>query len=155
MDWVTLNNITRELTARMADASVRAVVLAALALLVIPFLRRSSTAQHAVWTLVLAGMLVLPFLRTVVPVTHVPLPQALTPQFTQAKPVPPSSVPPRITPSPAETPLPASPLWPLFVIGSVFGWRAAIRNAPVGWCADDAAGVAKHSCDSFGTLGAL
>ena len=32
MDWVTLNNITRELTARMADASVRAVVLAALAL---------------------------------------------------------------------------------------------------------------------------
>ena len=36
MDWVSLSNITRELAARMADASVRAAVLAILALLLVP-----------------------------------------------------------------------------------------------------------------------
>jgi TonB family protein len=143
MDWVTLNDITRELAARMADASVRALVLAILALLLIPFLRRSSTAQHTVWTLVLAGMLVSPFLRTMVPVTHVRLQQVLTPQFTQARPVPPSGVLPRTAPSPAETPLPAPPFWPLFVmsaylagvllfgarlLGGVLMARRALRN---------------------------
>src|ERR1700733_2457429 len=116
MDWVTLSNITRELAAQMADASVRALVLGILALLLIPFIRRSSTAQHTVWTLVLVGMLVLPFLRPLVPAAHLRLPRVLTPQFTQSRPAPPSSVPPRITPSPAETPLPAPPLWPLLVM---------------------------------------
>src|ERR1700683_2297677 len=106
MDWVTLSNITRELAAQMADASVRALVLGILALLLIPFIRRSSTAQPTVWILVLVGMLVLPFLRPLSPATHVHLPQVLTPQ---SRPAPPSSVPPRITPSPAETPLPAPP----------------------------------------------
>src|SRR5271169_222832 len=77
MEWVSLGNITRELAARVADASVRALVLAILAVLLIPFIRRSSTAQHTVWTLVLAGMLVLPFLRPVIPATHVRLPQVL------------------------------------------------------------------------------
>ena len=80
MDWVSLSNISRELAARMADASVRALVLGILALLLIPFIRRSSTAQHTVWTLVLAGMLVLPFLRPVVPATHVRLPQVFAPR---------------------------------------------------------------------------
>ena len=75
MDWLSLSNLARELAARMADASVRALALAILALLLIPFIRRSSTAQHAVWTLVLAGMLALPFLRPVIPATHVHLPQ--------------------------------------------------------------------------------
>src|ERR1700679_197236 len=97
MDWVSLSNISRELAARIADASVRALVLGILALLLIPFIRRSSTAQHTLWTLVLTGMLVLPFLRPIVPATHVRLPQVLTPQFTQARPVPSSSMPPRIS----------------------------------------------------------
>src|SRR5580658_85318 len=84
MDWLSLNNITRELAGRMADASVRAVVLAILALLLVPFIRRSSTAQHTAWTLVLAGMLVLPFLRPMVPATHVHLPQVLAPRSNYA-----------------------------------------------------------------------
>jgi TonB family protein len=116
MEWVSLSNITRELAARMADASVRAFVLAILALSLIPFIRRSSTAQHTVWTLVLAGMLSLPFLRPVLPATHVHLPQ---PNFVTAvdrsvrHPVPPQSVPP------AQTSVPASPpLWPLFAVGA-------------------------------------
>ena len=71
MDWVSLSNITRELAARMADASLRSLVLAILALLLIPFIRRSPTAQHTVWTLVLAGMLVLPFLRPEIGRAHV------------------------------------------------------------------------------------
>src|SRR5580700_7711250 len=104
MDWVSLSNITRELAARMADASVRALVLAILALLLIPFIRRSSTAQHTLWTLVLAGMLALPFLRPVLPATHVHLPQVLTPR--PSAPIRLSLTPARM-PTPTPTPLPA------------------------------------------------
>lgn len=113
MDWVTLSNITRELVARMADASVRAVVLAILALFLIPFIRRSSTAQHTLWTLVLAGMLALPFVRPLIPATHVHLPQVLTPR--PSAPISLSSTPARM---PAPTPSPMPTLWPLFVIGT-------------------------------------
>src|SRR5580658_7838059 len=119
MDWVTLNNITRELAARMADASVRAVVLALLALLLIPFIRRSSTAQHTVWKLVLAGMLVLPFLRPVVPATRVPLPQLLTPRSNYAVAANtsgPSVAPPSMPPVISDPPIP--PRWPLFLMAA-------------------------------------
>jgi beta-lactamase regulating signal transducer with metallopeptidase domain len=116
MDWVSLSNITRELAARMADASVRAVVLALLALLLIPFVRRSSTAQHTVWALVLAGMLVLPFLRPVIPATHMRLPQVLTPRPNHAATVHtsgPSVAPPSMPPARTDPPVP--PRWPLFL----------------------------------------
>ncbi len=140
MDWVSLSNITRELAARMADASVRAFVLAILALLLMPFIRRSSTAQHTVWTLVLAGMLALPFVRPLIPVTHVRLPQVLTPR--PSAPIRLSATPAK-TLAPTPTPLP-TPLWPLFAIGAylagviLFGARLlggvlltgrALRNA--------------------------
>jgi beta-lactamase regulating signal transducer with metallopeptidase domain len=119
MDWVSLSNITRELAARMADASVRALVLAMLALLLIPFIRRSSTAQHTVWTSVLAGMLILPFLRPMVPATHVRLPQVLTSRTNYAAAVHPGG-PSIALPStpPAEDRTPAFPLWPLFVMAA-------------------------------------
>ena len=119
MDWVSLSNITRELLARMADASVRALMLAILALLLVPFIRRSPTAQHTVWTLVLAGMLVLPFLRPVIPATHVRLPQVFTPRTNYAVAVHTSgpSVAPLSLP-PAENRTPAFPLWPLFVMAA-------------------------------------
>ena len=119
MDWVSLSNITRELLARMADASVRALVLAILALLLVPFIRRSSTAQHTAWTLVLAGMLVLPFLWPVVPATHIRLPQVLTPRPNYGVGVTssgPSVAPPSMPP--AEDRTPAFPLWPLFVMAA-------------------------------------
>ncbi len=86
MDWLSWNNIAREFVAWMGAASVRAVVLGLLALLLISFVRRRSSAQHAMWTLVLAGMLVLPFLRQVIPATHVQL-EVLAPQIAQARPV--------------------------------------------------------------------
>jgi beta-lactamase regulating signal transducer with metallopeptidase domain len=143
MDGVTLNNLTRELAARMADASVRAVVLAILALLLIPFIRRSSTA-HTVWTLVLGGMLVLPFLRPVVPATHVHLQQVLTsrPNYAAAVHASGPSVASPSTP-PVENRTPAFPLWPIFVmaaylagvalfgarlLGGVLLTRRALRN---------------------------
>jgi hypothetical protein len=75
MGWLSWSNIARELVAGIADISVRALVLAILALLVVSFVRRSSTAQHTVWTMVLAGMLVLPFMRSVAPPIHIHLPQ--------------------------------------------------------------------------------
>ena len=120
MDWLSLSNITRELAARMADASVRALALAILALLLIPFVRRSSTAQHTVWTLVLAGMLVLPFLRPVVPATHVHLPNVLMSRPTEPTPV-------RLSANSSVMAAPASPaksgpllpsLWPLFFMAA-------------------------------------
>jgi TonB family protein len=116
MDWLSLSNITRELAARMADASVRALVLAILALLLIPFVRRSSAAQHTAWTVVLAGM---PFLRSVVPATHVHLPQVLTPRTNYVVAVH-TSGPSVALPSmpPAKPSPPLFPFWPLFVMAA-------------------------------------
>jgi hypothetical protein len=142
MDWVSLSNITRELVARIADASVRAVALGILVLLLIPFIRKSSSAQHTVWTLVLAGMLVLPFLRPLVPATHVHLPQVLTsrPSAPIRLSVTPAEMPP-LTPTLTPTPLPV-PLWPLFVVGA--GRSNPVRSTTPGWCALDAAGIARY-----------
>jgi beta-lactamase regulating signal transducer with metallopeptidase domain len=144
MEWVSLSNITRELMARIADASERALVLAMLALLLLPFIRRSPTAQHTVWTLVLAGMLALPFLQPVVPATHIRLPQVLTPRPNYAVGVNtrgPSVAPPSLPR--AENRTPAFRFWPLFVmaaylagaalfgarlLGGVLFTRRALRN---------------------------
>jgi TonB family protein len=136
MDWLSLNNIARELVAEMADASVRAVFLASLVLFLIAFLRRRSTAQHMAWTLVLAGMLLLPFLRPVVPATYVHLPPVLTPGPTKIAPPVRSSanasaVSAPISRSRTKTSLPAPPLWPLYLVTVylagllVFGGRLA------------------------------
>jgi beta-lactamase regulating signal transducer with metallopeptidase domain len=142
MDWLSWNSIAREFVAWMADASLRALVLGVLALLLIPFVRRKSTAQHTAWTLVLAGMLVLPFLRQVIPAAHVQL-EVLAPQIAQARPVPPTSIMAPTSPPPTETRLPAAPLWPLLVmagylagvllfgarlLGGVLLTRRALRN---------------------------
>jgi beta-lactamase regulating signal transducer with metallopeptidase domain len=147
MDWLSLSNIARELVAWMADTSVRAVVLAILALLLVPFVRRSSTAQHTAWTLVLAGMLVSPFLRPLIPATHLHLPQVLTrhtaPIRAPRAATNPSRVPAPVSPPPARPSLPVLPLWPLFVVaaylagvalfgarllGGVLLTRRALRN---------------------------
>jgi TonB family protein len=143
MDWLRLSNFARELVAWMADASVRAVVLAALAVLLIPFLRRNSTAQHTAWTLVLAGMLLVPFLRPVVPVSHVHVPQLLAPQRAPARVPGPSHGAAQISSAPTKTDPPRLPLWPLFAVaaylaglllfgarllGGVLLTRRALRN---------------------------
>jgi TonB family protein len=122
MDSFNLGMLARDLSTRMADASVRALVLGLLAFLLVVFIRRSSTTQHAVWMLVLAGMLALPFLRPVVPATHVRLPQALTPQPAKITPAhlsaKPYGTPPPIVISPERTePLPV-PRWPLFLLAA-------------------------------------
>jgi TonB family protein len=55
----------------LADASVRAVALAAMAGVLVLFLRGRSAAQHAIWTVVTIGMLTLPVLRLTVPAAYV------------------------------------------------------------------------------------
>ncbi|MBV9770155.1 MAG: hypothetical protein JOZ32_11340, partial [Bryobacterales bacterium] len=77
MEWIHWSTLAHEFAAWMADVSLRDVALALLALLLIPFVRRSSTTQHATWAVVLVGMLALPLLRPVVPATHLHLPQVL------------------------------------------------------------------------------
>ncbi len=143
MDWWSLSNIAREFVAWLADASVRAVVLALLALLLIPFIRRSSTAQHMAWMVVLAGMFVVPFLRPVVPVTHVRLPQVLTPRPMERAPVSLGAKATWVPVPPAKSSRRVPPLWPLYavalylagvllfgarVMGGVLLTRRALRN---------------------------
>ena len=117
MFWWSWNNIARELLAWMADASVRAVLLAILALVLVLFLRRSSTAQHTLWTLVLAGMLAFPFLRPLVPVTKLHLPKILAPRSIKTAPIHSNARPaPTAIPAPPAKPsLPAPSIMPLFL----------------------------------------
>lgn len=77
MHVIGFNDVAHALALRMADASLRAIVLASLAGALACLVRRSAAAKHLVWALVLAGMLLLPFLRPIVPAAHVPLPHAL------------------------------------------------------------------------------
>jgi beta-lactamase regulating signal transducer with metallopeptidase domain len=63
-----LDDWSLELLKRLADASWRSLCLAAIAFIVILIMRpRASSARHAVWTIVLCGMLALPILPAVVP----------------------------------------------------------------------------------------
>src|SRR5260370_6384147 len=75
MNWLTLESVAEQLWARMADASLRTLLLAAFAGLLILFLHKRSAAQHAVWTLVMLGMLALPLLRPIIPAAHLPISQ--------------------------------------------------------------------------------
>ncbi len=123
LSWITLS---RELAAWLADASLRAVALALLALLLIPFFRRNPIAQHTIWTLVLTGMLALPLLRLVVPATHIHLPQVRVPAAIQMEPVRRVTAPRPLTvpTSPAETPLPAQRHWRLLIMAVYFAGAA-------------------------------
>src|SRR5579863_357751 len=120
MDWLSLSRIAREVLAWMADVSARDAVLAMLALLLLPFVRRSSTAQHTIWTVVLAGMLMLPFLRPLAPPIYLHLPQVPAPLARAMAPVRSSVVrsggPAMVAPS---TPHPSTPpIWPLLAIST-------------------------------------
>jgi hypothetical protein len=68
-----LNRLAGHFLTQLADASMRAVVLTALVALVLIFLRRRPAVQHAMWTVVAAGMLALPGLRPMIPIAHLPL----------------------------------------------------------------------------------
>jgi TonB family protein len=70
----------------IADASVRAVALAAMAGVLVLFLRRSPAAEHAVWTAVVAGMLALPVLRPIIPAAYVYVVERPAPVATIAQP---------------------------------------------------------------------
>lgn len=68
-----LNRLIGQLLTQLADTSTRAVLLATLAALVVIFLRRRPSVQHALWTTVVAAMLALPLLRPIIPVAHLPV----------------------------------------------------------------------------------
>jgi TonB family protein len=73
MIWNSVEVFAGPFLARMADASLRAIALAVLVGLFILFLRRRSTAQHALWALVMCAMLALVLLRPVIPAAHLHL----------------------------------------------------------------------------------
>src|SRR5260370_15262002 len=73
MKWVMVESVGEQVWGGMAEASLRALLLAALGGLLILLLRKRSAAQHAVWTLVMLGMLALPLLRPIIPPARVPV----------------------------------------------------------------------------------
>ena len=60
---------------QLANTSTRAAVLATLAGLVLLCLRRRPAVQHVMWTMVTAGMLLLPLSRPLIPAAYLPLAQ--------------------------------------------------------------------------------
>jgi TonB family protein len=68
-----LDELAGPFLARMADASVRAVVLAVVVALLIFCLRRRSAAQHALWGFLAFAMLGMVALRPIVPAAHLHL----------------------------------------------------------------------------------
>ncbi|HUE02950.1 MAG TPA: M56 family metallopeptidase [Bryobacteraceae bacterium] len=136
MNWYEWNGISLELLRSLAGASVRAVVLAGMAGLVALFLRRNAAAQHALWTLVMAGMLLLPLLHPAVPAPYVYVlhrsASAAAAIFTDASPaavvdsIGGPSVSPRIArPTPA-------PAWPLY-LGIAYIAGVAALGSQLAW----------------------
>lgn len=91
MSWLTLENIAGQLWARMADASLRAIMLAMLAGVLVACLRKRAAAQHLVWTVVVAGMVLLPVLRPMIPAAPLPIAQPQLLQAVSVKPRPQSA----------------------------------------------------------------
>ncbi|HEV3041819.1 MAG TPA: M56 family metallopeptidase [Candidatus Angelobacter sp.] len=77
MNWYTLSGLSGSLLRGLADASLSAVVLAALAAILVIFLRRNPLAHHALWTAVMIGMLALPAVRPLIPAAYLHLPQPI------------------------------------------------------------------------------
>lgn len=75
MNGYVLDHMAARLLAGLADASLRAVALAAIGAIAVPFFRKNSAAQHTVWMAVLMGMLALPVLHPWIPATRVPVRQ--------------------------------------------------------------------------------
>ncbi len=71
--YSVLNRLASYFWIQLTDASIRAAILAILVALILIFMRRRPAAQHAMWTVVAAGMLALPLLRPLIPVAHLPL----------------------------------------------------------------------------------
>jgi beta-lactamase regulating signal transducer with metallopeptidase domain len=115
MHWI--NDAAHALALRMADASLRATVLAILAGVLVCLVRRSAAAKHRVWTLVLAGMLVLPFLRPIMPAARI-LPRLLAPVVSYRAPIRSSAVVLRVS-TPLRVPAPA-PLTAWFWIAAAY-----------------------------------
>ena len=98
MSSFSLNIPANELLWSLADASLRAVVLAGLVAVLTLFLRRRAAAQHAMWTFMLIAMLLLPVLRRVVPAAHVSVAPLPTPVWTSIAPAIPAATGSRSTP---------------------------------------------------------
>jgi len=97
-----------------ADASIRAVALAAMAAVLVLFFRKNPSAQHTMWTFVVIGMLSLPILRLVVPVSYTYVVQrpAAVAQILPSVGPPAREIGRR--PATAPTPSPSLPNWPLY-----------------------------------------
>ncbi|MGE5568126.1 MAG: M56 family metallopeptidase, partial [Rhodospirillales bacterium] len=111
----------------LADASVRALCLAAVAMLAIAVTRTSSApVKHAVWTVVVCAMLALPLLSLALP--PIPL-RVLEPTPPVIEPLPEAVSEAPVAASRATAPIPqprrSSPVWPavavsVYVLGAAF-----------------------------------
>jgi beta-lactamase regulating signal transducer with metallopeptidase domain len=150
----------------LLDASLRISIVAAIALLILTAARvRASGVRHAVWTVVLIAMVLMPVLPSIVPTFVVPapapavavpagmlrLPDASAETIPAARESFSPSVPPVAPEHPDVAPNPPRSLWSLVVtvyaIGAlvlllrlILGWWAVIRlthrASPVAFCCD-------------------
>jgi len=111
-------NASLEILGFLADTSVRALGLVVVAGIALAILRtRHAAARHAVWTAVLAGMLVLPALSPLLPPLAI---KAVAPRVPASLPAfRASATPPHmaITAPTRSVPAPSVPVWPLALIG--------------------------------------
>ena len=122
-----MSNLSLALLGHLADASVRVLGLALVAVLVLAILRmRHAPARHAVWSAVLAGMLALPALSPLLPALAVKMSERpasasatifrnLQTSSRPASPVAPSRRPPA----------PMAPTWPMVLAGIYLAGLAA------------------------------
>src|SRR5438270_6587453 len=110
-------DVSVQLLGQLANLSLRWLALALIAVAAIPFVRsRSSAARHAIWTVVLAGMLALPVLGPLLPSMAVSMPQWIPATSFQAGDIAVTPGAKRFTSAAAlanRPPQPARPFWPV------------------------------------------
>ncbi len=139
----------------LADASLRAPLVAALVAVTLAALRvRSGATRHTAWTIVLVAMLLMPVLSRLVPAVGLPVPPTARDLFAAAvatpapaarnpaPPTPPPLTPPRRERGASHDPAPAAPspgAWPRAAgawpwVASGWPWAAGVRpSAASGW----------------------
>lgn len=120
MSWPSLESIAEQLWMRMADASLRAIILTALAGLLVVCLRKRAAAQHVVWSVVAAGMVLLPLLRPMIPTARLPIAEPQMLRAVRAEPQPQLAATPG-SPLLASANAPyeaagARPSWPVYIV---------------------------------------
>jgi len=122
-----MSYVSFEILGHLADASIRALGLALIACVALAILRtRHAAVRHAVWSVVLVGMLALPVLAPLLPPIAVKIMQrpSSAVRLIRGNPPAPARSISRVAPS-ERLPTPAAPIWPTVLTGIYLAGVAA------------------------------